>query len=935
MKANGSKLKPRDASGQPPARAGSRVKPKKSSTGNGTRIEYAERRLAAIVESSEDAIIGKDLNDIITTWNKGAETIFGYTADEMVGHSIMRLIPVDRQKEENQILEKIKRNESIRHFETLRQTKDGRLIDISLTASRIKDAAGRIIGVSQIARDITAEEVLRRSREEFKDLFDNAPVGFHEIDARGRIVHINNIELKMLGYSAEELLGQFVWKISAEEEMSRRAVLAKLGGEQLPPPEDFERVFRRKDGSTFPVMIKDRLLQREDGVITGIHAAVQDITERKRLDEALRESQVLYHSLVEQLPAGVFRKDAEGRYVFVNTCFCWLKGVKAELFLGRTPQEVVTMEMAAGDKNPAQINQLASLGTDHHQQIMQTGRQIEVDEHGVGPDGKEQHFHVVKSPIFDADGKIVGTQGILFDVTAHVKAEEALKQEQTLLADLLNSVPDFIYFKDRQSRFVRINEAMARRCKLRNADAAPGKTDFDMFTEEHARQAYNDELRIMETGEPMIGYEEKETWPDGSVTWVSTTKMPLRDREGRITGLVGISRNITANKALEEQFRQSQKMEAIGKLAGGVAHDFNNILAVIQMQAGLLKSSEDLAHNHKEFAGEIVVASQRAAALTRQLLLFSRRETMRQSDLDLNESIHNMTKMLRRTLGEDIELQFIFSTKSLFVHADASMMDQVLMNLAVNARDAMPRGGQLVIGTSSVEFDDSVRAQSAQARPGSFVCLSVNDTGCGIPPENLPKIFEPFFTTKEVGKGTGLGLATVHGIVQQHQGWINVYSELGKGTIFRIYLPRLANTSPQKPEAPALTALPGRNETILLVEDDASVRATVRKALTRLGYRVLEAVNGAEALDLWKKNRDQIDLVLTDMVMPGGMTGKELGEQLLRENPGIKLIYASGYSAEVADKDFRLEEGVNFLSKPFEMHKLAQTVRNSLDKIGV
>ena len=259
------------------------------------------------------------------------------------------------------------------------------------------------------------------------------------------------------------------------------------------------------------------------------------------------------------------------------------------------------------------------------------------------------------------------------------------------------------------------------------------------------------------------------------------------------------------------------------------------------------------------------------------------------------------------------------------------MLDQVLMNLAVNSRDAMPKGGRLVIETSIAEFDESVRGQSAQARPGSFVCLSVSDTGCGIRAENLPRIFEPFFTTKDVGKGTGLGLATVFGIVQQHQGWVHVYSEAGHGTTFRIYLPRLAGMSRQEPEPPALTSMRGGNETILLVEDDAFLRASVRKALLQLGYRVLEAINGIEALEVWKQHREEIHLLLTDLVMPGGMTGKDLAERLLNENPKLKVIYTSGYSVNVVGRDFPLEEGVNFLAKPFGTHKLVQTVRKKLD----
>jgi len=345
----------------------------------------------------------------------------------------------------------------------------------------------------------------------------------------------------------------------------------------------------------------------------------------------------------------------------------------------------------------------------------------------------------------------------------------------------------------------------------------------------------------------------------------------------------------------------------------------------------LLKADGNLTPAQLDFAGQISAAAHRASALTRQLLLCSRKQTLQLRELNVNESINDMTKMLRRTLGENIQLQFKFAMQPLFIRADAGMMDQMLMNLAVNARDAMSQDGHLIIEISAVDFDESIRGQSAQARPGSFVCLSVSDNGCGIPPEILPRIFEPFFTTKGVGKGTGLGLATVSGIIQQHQGWINVYSEIGRGTTFRIYLPRLAGISPQKPEQPASAVVPGGNETILLVEDDAFLRASMQKTLSQFGYRVLEAASGVEALEIWKRYRDEINMLLTDIVMPGGMSGKDLGERLLTEEPGLKVVYTSGYGTEVTGVDFHLEEGVNFLTKPFQAQNLAQIVRRNLD----
>ena len=422
--------------------------------------------------------------------------------------------------------------------------------------------------------------------------------------------------------------------------------------------------------------------------------------------------------------------------------------------------------------------------------------------------------------------------------------------------------------------------------------------------------------------------------PDRSVRWIRDRAFPVRNEAGQVLRLVGVAEDITNHQQLEEQLRQSQKMEAVGQLAGGVAHDFNNILAVIQMQADLLKALGELSPAQVESADEIGKAVQRAMGLTRQLLVFSRREAMQPRDIDLNESITQMTKMLHRILGEDIGMHFEFASQPLLIHADPGMMDQVLMNLAVNSRDAMPGGGELIIETSAVEFDEFAVSQSPEARMGSFVCLSVSDNGCGIPAAILPQIFEPFFTTKDVGKGTGLGLATVFGIVQQHRGWIDVYSEIGQGTTFRIYLPRLEKFSTLKPAQSTLETVSSGNETILVVEDEAPLRLILCTALERCGYRIHQAASGLAALEVWREHKNKISLLLTDMVMPHGMNGHDLATRLTAEKPSLKVIYCSGYVADAAGQDLSLNEGLNFLQKPFNLQNLTQTVRDSLDRIN-
>ena len=385
-------------------------------------------------------------------------------------------------------------------------------------------------------------------------------------------------------------------------------------------------------------------------------------------------------------------------------------------------------------------------------------------------------------------------------------------------------------------------------------------------------------------------------------------------------------------RKLQEQFLQAQKMESIGQLAGGVAHDFNNILTVIQGHASMLRLRTSLPDEVRGSINQILLAAERATTLTRQLLTFSRKQTTQARVLDLNEVVANMTKMLKHILRADVTLSVNYGSRSFLVRADAGMMEQVLMNLAINARDAMPGGGKLIISTT----DECIGPEYVQLNPqgsvGDFVCLAVTDTGEGIPPENLARIFEPFFTTKPIGQGTGLGLATVYGIVRQHNGWLTVYSELGKGTVFRIYLPAAKEREDKKMERPAIQEVRGGNETILLIEDEAPLRALDRSILEGYGYEVIEADSAGSALDRWREHQGRISLVLTDIVIPGGAAGPDLAKKFHAEKPTLRIIFSSGYSVEVVEKDFELREGVNFLQKPYSPHKLAQAVREVLER---
>jgi hypothetical protein len=420
--------------------------------------------------------------------------------------------------------------------------------------------------------------------------------------------------------------------------------------------------------------------------------------------------------------------------------------------------------------------------------------------------------------------------------------------------------------------------------------------------------------------------------PDGSECIVSEHADLFLNEEGKPVRLIGTVQDVTDRRRLEEQLRHSQKMEAIGQLAAGVAHDFNNILTVIQGNALLQLETVGVTEECAARARQVVEAAERASSLTRQLLLFSRNQVMQPDHLDLNEVVGSMTKMLQRILGEDLALHSIYAPNLPSILGDAGMIEQVVLNLAVNSRDAMQAGGQLHISTSLVVVGKHDRQQNPDSSPGPHVCLSVRDTGCGITPEHLLHIYEPFFTTKEVGKGTGLGLATVYGIVKQHRGWIDVDSKVNAGTTFRIYLPAVEGARAKTRTTPSQSQLPGGQETILVVEDEAALRLLVSNVLQRCGYTVLLAESGVAALEVWKSRKDRVQLLLTDMIMPDGMTGRELADTLRAENPQLKVIYTSGYSPDAVARGLTLVEGVTFLQKPYPPLRLAQTIRNCLDQ---
>ena len=1139
--------------------------------------------------SSDDAIIGKSLDGTISSWNRGAEKIYGYSAQEIIGQNIAILSPPDRHDEVLRILEKIKRGERVEHFETVRVTKEGRQIHVSLSISPIIDTAGEIIGASTIARDITkrkrTEEALRftqfaidrtidqafwmtedghffyvndaacralgYSRDEllqmsvpdigptfppevfarhWRDLQENGSATFESchrakdghvypveiranyvvFDGReyncafatditerkrmeeellltkfcidkasiticltapdGKILDVNDYMCKSLGYTREELTSMIIFDV--DPTLTHETWPEHRKKVQVTGTRTFETLHRRKDGTTFSVEVTVNYLTF-GGKEVGISFA-RDITERKRVEEELKESELRYREVFENTSGCIFLLDVteDGRFKFAGFNPAEEKAVgfsNAEMY-GKFIEEALPPE-------------LASQVIANYRRCVEAGASIYFDEELDLPVGR-RYFHTVLIPVRNVVGDIYRIVGVARDITEARQAERELQRSNDLLRAIIAAAPTAIIGVDLDGKVQTVwnpaaekmlgwsaQEIMGRalpsvpmekqeefrrfRERIRSGKTLDGvevrrerrdgtPIDYSIYAsplhdaegritgniavlvditehkrmEEELRLAHDElEKRVVErteqlektaealrtseeryalavqgandaiwdmnlaTGEvyhslryrSMLGFEDDEMadnvnfnecmerihpddhqmvmeardaclegrrpvyeveyrlrHKDGTYRWVASRGACLRDSQGRPYRMAGSLTDITERKKLEQQLLQAQKMESIGILAGGVAHEFNNQLTAISGYGQILQESispdDELS---QDSIGQVLKAAERAAELTRGLLAFSRKQVISPKPVHIDTLISNTSRLIQRMIGEDVEFSIDFSGKNLMIKADPGQIEQVLMNLATNARDAMPHGGRLTITTRQMSIKEGSEAQYDLAGPGKYALISVTDTGTGIDKKSLECIFEPFYTTKEVGMGTGLGLSIIHGIVKQHNGSILVSSELGKGTSFNIYLPLIeghAVTEKSEMTAP----LAAGTETLLVAEDEEIVRNLMKKILEKAGYKVIVADNGEEAVTRFEEH-DDISLVLADMVMPR-KNGKEMLDEIRKIKPDTKAVFISGYSADIIAKKGKLEEGMEFITKPFKKDDLLQKIREVLDK---
>jgi len=522
------------------------------------------------------------------------------------------------------------------------------------------------------------------------------------------------------------------------------------------------------------------------------------------------------------------------------------------------------------------------------------------------------------------------------EIQARLKMEESLRESEEKYRTILETMEAGYFEVDLEGNFTFFNPAVSRILGYPESELL-GMNNRDYMDPENARQIWQTFNRVYTTGEAAKAFDWQIIRKDGTRAHIETSIALKRDAAGKAIGFRGLARDVTERKQIEAernklqaQLLQAQKLESVGRLAGGVAHDFNNMLNVIIGHTELALLQLDPRHPLENDLTEVLAAARRSTDITRQLLAFARQQAIAPEILDLNTAVEGLLKMLRRLIGEDIDLVWQPGANLCPVRMDPSQIDQILVNLCVNARDAIYDVGKLTIETRAVTIDEDYCTDHAEFTPGEYVMLAVSDDGCGMERETLEKIFDPFFTTKEIGRGTGLGLATVYGIVKQNDGLVNVYSEPGSGTSFHIYLPGQSGAvaDAQKPEDRATAK--GHGETVLIVEDEMAILNLVKRILTGLDYRILDASTPERALELAKAHAGQLHLLITDVVMPG-MNGHALARQLRARHPGLKVLFMSGYTADAIAHRGVLDSGVHFIQKPFSRNDLAAKVRETLD----
>ena len=861
---------------------------------------------AEIVKSAPMGVIvyGPDLR--FQVWNPYMERLTRVPTSAVVGRLPLEVFPFLR---ESGVLGRVERvlggaPAEINEFE-MTPPDAGHSEWVREATSALHNTAGNIVGVIAMVTDITeskvAEAALRASESRFRSLFEMSRSVMMTIDPMdGSIVDANEAASKFYGWPVEEL---------------RRKAITDLNG--LTTAEARERMdqvlhsqgtilhvsHRRADGSVRDVEVSASPI--DVGERTLLYSIIHDITERTQAEESLRESQARYQGLVERMPAALYQYSVRRGGVFYSP--------RIEEYLGYPVGELLRNPRLWHDSihpdDLPHVNSVIAAARDGSRGSLEYRIRDAV--------GKERWFREEFMASVKPDGEVL-FDGLAQDITERKQMEEQLAK----LSRALEQSPAMVLITDTTGRIEYANPRFSEVTGYSPAEVV-GRNPRFLKSGDTSVDEYDKLWKTIVAGGVWRGQLHNKK-KDGSLYWVRAVLSPVRGASGEILAFLGITEDITAQKALEEELRQAQKMESVGRLAGGIAHDFNNMLGVIMARTQLAQWELEPGHGVHEHLLEVADATRRSADLTAQLLTFARKQVIAPRVLDLNETIANMLKLLRRLVGEDVLVAWRPDPTLWRVEMDPGQMDQLMVNLSVNARHAMPRGGTLTITTSNV----SIAVPPPGHRAGEFVRIDVQDTGHGMDADTREHVFEPFYTTKAAGEGTGLGLSTVYGIVQQNGGWITVDSAPEQGALFSIVLPRAvtAKTPTVAVTSPVISGL----ETVLLVEDEAAVLAADRLMLERLGFTVICASSGAEAIELVRRHEGKIDVLMTDVVMPG-LNGKEVSEAVLALKPGIKVLFTSGYTSDVIGTAGAIPAGVHYLEKPYTIESLAAAICSAVD----
>ena len=864
---------------------------------------------------ANDIILLLDPDGAIREANDRAISAYGYTRDELLQLNVRDLHPPDRVAEIAPQMKQLQEKNGL-IFETLHLRKDGTSFPVEVSSRVIEIDEKRFF--QSIIRDVSerkdSEHALQQSEKFLQTIIDTEPDCIKLLDRDGALLMMNRAGLEMIDAGSFEMVrGRPVAPLIVPEYREAFMHVTKEAFLGRPGILEFEIVGMK--GRRLWLETRAVPLRNDRNEITAMLGVTRDITEQKKAQTALVNEKNKLDAIITAIGDGISIQDRSFKVLYQNQVHKNMLGDH----VGKFCYEAYENSNAVCEECPVA-------------QCFLDG-QIHRTERSTGISGSTQFLEITSSPLRDEAGRIVAGIEAVRNITERKKADQARIDSEKRFKRLVESVTDYIYtVKVEQGRGIETIHGPG--CvTVTGYSSEEYHADPDLWYRmifEEDRGTILQKTNEILSGSPVAPFEHRIIHKDGTIRWVKNTPVPRFDKEGRLADYDGLITDITPLKYLEAQLRQAQKMEAIGQLAGGVAHDFNNILTAIIGYGNLILMKLPGGDVVRPFVSQILASAERAAQLTHSLLAFSRKQAIDPRNVNLNAIIQRVQSLLLKLIGEDVAFETILCNKELTVLADSVQMEQVLMNLVVNARDAIRDHGRITVQTSIFEIGEEFIRTHAYGEPGSYALLTISDTGGGMDEATRRRIFEPFFTTKEVGKGTGLGLSMVYGIIKQHYGYITVASEPGKGTVFSIYLPLVAGTEPAKEKmAPAAEQQGG--ETVLLAEDDRDVRRLTKMVLENFGYRVIEAVDGEDAVAKFNEQNAAIDLLVFDVIMPK-KSGKDAYLAIRQTRPDIKVLFTSGYTADIIHQKGILDPGMVFIMKPISPTILLGKVREVLDK---